>query len=59
MIFLGMGYDKTLEFISVYAIEKGLTVDNMFVFLYFCSYSLQGSRIRSSWLGFLVPLVWE
>ena len=28
-----MGYNKTLEFISVYAIEKGLSVDNMFVFL--------------------------
>jgi hypothetical protein len=23
----GMGYNKTLEFISVYAIEKGLSVD--------------------------------
>jgi tellurite resistance protein TerC len=33
MIFLSMGYNKTLEFISVYAIEKGLSVDNMFVFL--------------------------
>ena len=33
MIFLTMGYNKTLEFISVYAIEKGLSVDNMFVFL--------------------------
>jgi predicted tellurium resistance membrane protein TerC len=32
----GMGYNKTLEFISVYAIEKGLSVDNM----YFYSYSL-------------------
>jgi tellurite resistance protein TerC len=33
MIFLSMGYNKTLEFISVYAIVKGLSVDNMFVFL--------------------------
>ena len=33
MIFLTIGYNKTLEFISVYAIEKGLSVDNMFVFL--------------------------
>ncbi len=33
MIFLSMGYNKTLEFISAYAIEKGLSVDNMFVFL--------------------------
>ena len=33
MIFLSMGYNKTLEFISVYIIEKGLSVDNMFVFL--------------------------
>jgi tellurite resistance protein TerC len=33
MIFLSMGYNKTLEFISAYTIEKGLSIDNMFVFL--------------------------
>lgn len=37
MIFLSMGYNKTLEFISAYAIEKGLSVDNMFVFLFIFS----------------------
>ena len=30
-------YNKTLEFISAYAIEKGLSVDNMFVFLFIFS----------------------
>jgi len=33
MIFLSMGYHKTLESVSAYVIEKGLSVDNMFVFL--------------------------
>jgi tellurite resistance protein TerC len=33
IIFLSMGYNKTLEFTSAYAIEKGLSIDNMFVFL--------------------------
>lgn len=28
-----LGYDKTLEFVTGYALEKSLSVDNMFVFL--------------------------
>jgi len=33
IIFLSMGYDKTLEYVTGYIIEKSLSVDNMFVFL--------------------------
>lgn len=33
MIFAQMGYDKMLEFVTAYAVEKSLSVDNMFVFL--------------------------
>jgi len=33
LIFLGMGYDKMLEFVTGYTLEKSLSVDNMFVFL--------------------------
>ncbi len=33
IILLEMGYDKMLEFVTGYAIEKSLSVDNMFVFL--------------------------
>ena len=32
MIFLGLGTDKFLEYITAYTIEKSLSVDNMFVF---------------------------
>jgi tellurite resistance protein TerC len=33
IIFLAMGYDKGVEFVTGYALEKSLSVDNMFVFL--------------------------
>lgn len=33
IVFLQMGYDKMLEFVTGYAVEKSLSVDNMFVFL--------------------------
>jgi tellurite resistance protein TerC len=33
IIYLDMGYEKTLLFVTGYAIEKSLSVDNMFVFL--------------------------
>jgi tellurite resistance protein TerC len=33
VIYLAMGYEKTLLFVTGYAIEKSLSVDNMFVFL--------------------------
>jgi TerC family integral membrane protein len=33
IIYLVMGYEKTLLFVTGYAIEKSLSVDNMFVFL--------------------------
>jgi tellurite resistance protein TerC len=33
LIFVGMGYDKMLEFVTGYTLEKSLSVDNMFVFL--------------------------
>lgn len=33
IIFAQMGYDKMLEFVTGYAVEKSLSVDNMFVFL--------------------------
>ncbi|WP_226987034.1 TerC/Alx family metal homeostasis membrane protein [Candidatus Nitrososphaera evergladensis] len=33
IILIEMGYDKMLEFVTGYAVEKSLSVDNMFVFL--------------------------
>jgi tellurite resistance protein TerC len=33
VIYVAMGYEKTLLFVTGYAIEKSLSVDNMFVFL--------------------------
>jgi len=33
LIYLSMGYEKMLEYITGYALEKTLSVDNMFVFL--------------------------
>ena len=33
LILAGMGYDKMLEFVTGYTLEKTLSVDNMFVFL--------------------------
>ncbi|MGI8833226.1 MAG: TerC/Alx family metal homeostasis membrane protein [Nitrososphaeraceae archaeon] len=33
LIFVGMGNDKMLEFVTGYTLEKSLSVDNMFVFL--------------------------
>ncbi|MDX1371910.1 MAG: TerC/Alx family metal homeostasis membrane protein [Nitrososphaeraceae archaeon] len=33
IIFLDMGYEKMLEFVTAYTLEKSLSVDNMFVFL--------------------------
>ena len=33
VIYFAMGYEKTLLFVTGYAIEKSLSVDNMFVFL--------------------------
>jgi tellurite resistance protein TerC len=33
IIYLAMDYEKTLLFVTAYAIEKSLSVDNMFVFL--------------------------
>lgn len=33
LIFLSLGYDKMLEFVTGYTLEKSLSVDNMFVFL--------------------------
>lgn len=33
IIFVQMGYVKMLEFVTCYAVEKSLSVDNMFVFL--------------------------
>lgn len=33
LILVNMGYDKMLEFITGYTLEKSLSVDNMFVFL--------------------------
>ena len=33
IIYLAIGYEKTLLFVTGYAIEKSLSVDNMFVFL--------------------------
>jgi tellurite resistance protein TerC len=33
IILVQMGYDKMLEFVTGYAVEKSLSVDNMFIFL--------------------------
>ena len=33
LILVGMGYDKMLEFVTGYTLEKSLSIDNMFVFL--------------------------
>jgi tellurite resistance protein TerC len=33
LIFMSSGYNKSLEFITGYAIEKALSIDNMFIFL--------------------------
>ncbi|MDR4512929.1 MAG: TerC/Alx family metal homeostasis membrane protein [Nitrososphaeraceae archaeon] len=33
IIFFNMGYEKMLEFVTAYTLEKSLSVDNMFVFL--------------------------
>lgn len=33
IVFVQMGYDKMLEFVTAYTVEKSLSVDNMFVFL--------------------------
>lgn len=33
IIFLGLGHDKMVEFVTGYTLEKSLSVDNMFVFL--------------------------
>lgn len=33
LVFLSMGYEKMLEFVTGYTLEKSLSVDNMFVFL--------------------------
>lgn len=33
IVFIGMGYDKLLEYVSGYILEKSLSVDNMFMFL--------------------------
>ena len=33
LVLVGMGYDKMLEFVTGYTLEKSLSVDNMFVFL--------------------------
>lgn len=33
LIFVSMGYDKSLVFLTGYAIEKSLSIDNMFVFV--------------------------
>lgn len=33
IVFVQLGYDKMLEFVTGYAVEKSLSVDNMFVFL--------------------------
>lgn len=33
LIFVSMGYDKSLLFLTGYAIEKSLSIDNMFVFV--------------------------
>ena len=32
-VFFDMGYEKMLEFVTAYTLEKSLSVDNMFVFL--------------------------
>jgi tellurite resistance protein TerC len=37
IIYFTMGYEKTLLFVTGYAIEKSLSVDNMFVFLFIFS----------------------
>ncbi len=33
IVFFNMGYEKMLEFVSAYTVEKSLSVDNMFIFL--------------------------
>jgi len=33
IVFFDMGYEKMLEFVTAYTLEKSLSVDNMFVFL--------------------------
>lgn len=33
LVLVSMGYDKMLEFVTAYTLEKSLSVDNMFVFL--------------------------
>ena len=33
IVFFNMGYEKMLEFVTAYTLEKSLSVDNMFVFL--------------------------
>src|SRR5215203_663323 len=33
IVFFNMGYEKMLEFVTAYTIEKSLSVDNMFIFL--------------------------
>ncbi len=33
IIFFNMGYEKMLEFVTAYTLEKSLSVDNMFIFL--------------------------
>jgi tellurite resistance protein TerC len=33
LVFFNMGYEKMLEFVTAYTLEKSLSVDNMFIFL--------------------------
>ena len=33
IVFFTMGYEKMLEFVTAYTLEKSLSVDNMFIFL--------------------------
>ena len=33
IVFFDMGYEKMLEFVTAYTLEKSLSVDNMFIFL--------------------------
>lgn len=33
IVFFNMGYEKMLEFVTAYTLEKSLSVDNMFIFL--------------------------
>ena len=49
IVFFNIGYEKMLEFVTAYTLEKSLSVDNMFIFLLVFSrvYAVTNSSIFS------------